>query len=332
MRVFLGLVCIAWVALMGCRSSLDLSPDDSGSDLQGVYDHKHILRLAQVSGEVGVYRFETCLTEGKAGAVQQGSCVGALYKQDGSDITFSLEKVAKVNLSQEEKERLTRLHVAWKDYKGKQPRTSYASNEAASVVVGGEQDNVVNLGVVGGSTVALFGLGALMRARAEKYGEALGITLVGLTALGFIVLGMTQPNKGVSKKVSDQGLSAAQKKELERIEHIQMMVDRTHLMNINPTFGSRIETIERNKLTTPDDPYSVEVSSVRPVLEYLSRYQHNLGFTTRIEGDKIEYYCLPSGFDENGEIQKNCYHYNEAKTWCEEADDHGVCIKQKSSY
>ena len=320
------------MVLSSCRSPI-WSSDGGEGELLGIYDHKHTLRLAQVSGEIGVYRFETCLTQGKADMVQSGSCVGALYKKDGSDITFSLERLAGVDLSQEEKERLARLHVSWKQYQGKQSSSRSKGSMAektASVVVGGKHNNIVTLGVVGGSAVALFGTVAAMRAGVGKMGEAVAASLIGLTSLGAIAFGMKRSHSSSGgKKINTQGLSAAAKKELERIEHVQLMVDQTYLMHIDPSYGSRLETIKRNQLTTPDDPYSIEVSSVEPLLNHLARYQRNLGLTTRVEEDKISYYCLPTEFAADGTIQKSCHEFAEAQTWCLEADDDGVCLKAK---
>ena len=317
-RIIVKNYFVFWLAaltlsLVGCRSPLWSHSNDSGSGLKGVYDHKHLLRLAQVQGEEGVFRFETCLLKKglDTGEIQPGSCVGALRKGD-EDVTFSLQRIADVNLSDEEKGRLKRLDSSWKHY-----QNALAQKESASQAA-------IGVGAAGGVLVlsSAYAIG-----KAGAPGMAVGLFLVGAVGVGTLAVKIANKDRDL---VADK--EKKMQKTVDRIEHIQVMVDKTYLMNLDPTFNSRIQTIQRTKLTTPDDPYATEVSSVRPVLEYLSRYQHNIGLTTRIDGDKIDYYCLPSGFDENGEIQKNCYHFSEAKTWCEEADDDGVCIKEKSSY
>ena len=117
----------------GCGNSLSQSGLNRLSELHGVYDGGHALRLAQ-EDESGRFYFQACLLEPKQ-SIREVSCVSALKSSTGEPVTFEWEDLSKVPFNLEEFYRLEELVQGWGPYR--RAMTKRKAGVAVNLGIGG---------------------------------------------------------------------------------------------------------------------------------------------------------------------------------------------------
>ncbi|MCY4380549.1 MAG: hypothetical protein OXC40_03135 [Proteobacteria bacterium] len=80
---------IFFSVIAGCRGDEPLS-----SNIHGLYNNKHLLKLSEFDDEPNLYQFEVCLktqNQNQETVAQENSCVAAFTDQDNRPVTLTLE-------------------------------------------------------------------------------------------------------------------------------------------------------------------------------------------------------------------------------------------------
>ena len=125
LHVLLSLI-ISQVILGGCGNS---SPH---SKLQSIYDQEYVLKFAQKENQY-LYTLRSCLVE-KNKSMREDLCVAALKDHTGNPITFTLQDLSELTLSQE---KLDASLEKWQPYQQALKKRTTGQVAAISVGVGG---------------------------------------------------------------------------------------------------------------------------------------------------------------------------------------------------
>ena len=281
------------------------NPSPSTHDLHDIYDHEYLLRWASTSENPDVYRFESCRTTGDLS--ENPLCVNALETQNGTPITFSLQELSELTLTEEEEKELNRRHSSWEEYQ-KALRKRF-------------------MGRMGGLAVAIGGTGFLA---ASRYGvnklkisdlseEGIQMAQKQITLLGpeYLPPGITHDEAILMtvKRSSRAGeiivaiiVVGATIALIKLTDHTQK--PRSDLEETIKGHNQLQEALKHfsSQAKSVDSLESLKVTSVRDTLAVLSRWQ-NLSYPTPQKTHKLAHkYCLPLPGSDEQKVKKQCYH------------------------
>ena len=126
----ISIILGCYLLLTGCKlAGKNTSDKQQSSSLKTVHDDQYLLKLSKINDSSSQYHFVTCLKD-------SNHCVAAFENARGQTVTFSLEPLSELQLTDKDRAALKENHQVWMEYQSQLAKKS-TDVVAGSAITGG---------------------------------------------------------------------------------------------------------------------------------------------------------------------------------------------------